>query len=52
MSSRFNLVSFTTVLNAYDRANLYRYFWHSGDSRRGRVDQWSRILVGGFELEF
>ena len=49
---RFNLVSFFTVLNAYDRANLYHYFWHSRDKRTGRVYQWSRIPVGGFELEF
>ena len=49
---RFNLVSFFTLLNAYDRANLYHYYWHSGDNRTGRVYQWSRIPVGGFELEF
>ena len=49
---RFNLVSFFTVLNVYDRANLYHRFWDSDDNRTGRVYQWSRIPVGGFELEF
>ena len=49
---RFNLVSFFTVLNVYDRANLYHHFWDSDDNRTGRIYQWSRIPVGGFELEF
>ena len=49
---RFNLVSFFTLLNAYNRANLFHYFWDTGDNRPGRINQWSRIPVGGFELEF
>ncbi len=49
---RFNLVSFFTLLNAYNRANLFHYFWDTGDNRPGRINQWSRIPVGGFDLEF
>lgn len=49
---RFNLVSFFSLLNACDRANLFRYFWNTRDNRQGRIYQWSRIPVGGFELEF
>ena len=49
---RLNLVSFLALLNAYNRANLAAYYWDKSDNRRGRIDQWSRIPVGGFELEF
>jgi hypothetical protein len=49
---RFNLVSFFALLNAYNRANIATYYWDKSDHQRGRIDQWSRIPVGGFELEF
>ena len=49
---RFNIVSFFTLLNAYNRANLFTYYWDESDHRQGRINQWSRIPVGGFELEF
>ena len=48
----FNLVSFFTVLNAYNRANIFTYYWDDDENRRARVNQWRIIPVGGFELEF
>jgi hypothetical protein len=48
----FNLVSFFTVLNTYNRANIFTYYWDSDESRVKRIDQWSFLPVGGFELEF
>ncbi len=48
----FNLVSFFTVLNAYNRANIFMYRWDSDESRVKRINQWSILPVGGFELEF
>ena len=49
---RFNVVSFVSVLNAYNRDNPFRYYWDADDERTRRVDQWGFIPVGGFELEF
>ncbi len=49
---RFNLVSFFTLLNAYNRDNLFTYYWDKSDNRQGRINQWSLLPVGGFELEF
>ena len=49
---RFNIVSFFTLLNAYNRANIFSYYWDESDNEQGRIDQWSFIPVGGFELEF
>jgi hypothetical protein len=48
----FNVVSFFSLLNAYNRANLFTYYWDQDQERVGRIDQWSIIPVGGFELEF
>ena len=28
------------------------HYWDNSDNERGRIDQWSFLLVGGFELEF
>ena len=49
---RFNLVSFFTVLNSYNRANLFTFFWDEDEGRVDRIDQWSFLPVGGFEFEF
>ena len=48
----FNLVTFFSLLNAYNRANIYTYYWDKSENARGRIDQWSILPVGGFELEF
>ena len=47
-----NLVSFVSVFNAYNRRNLFRYYWSTRRNRTGRADQWGFLPVGGFELEF
>ena len=47
-----NLVSFVSVFNAYNRRNLFRYYWSTRRDRPGRADQWGFLPVGGFELEF
>ena len=49
---RFNLVSFLTLLNTYNRKNIALYYWDEDEDRTGRVNQWTFIPVGGFELEF
>jgi hypothetical protein len=49
---RFNLVTFFSLLNAYNRANLYAYYWDKSENAQDRIDQWRFIPVGGFELEF
>ncbi len=48
----FNLVTFFSLLNAYNRANIYTYYWDKSENAQGRIDQWSILPVGGFELEF
>ena len=48
----FNLVSFFTLLNAYNRANIFTYYWDEDEERVDRIDQWAFLPVGGFELEF
>ena len=48
----FNVVSFVSVLNVYNRDNPFQYYWDAGDERTRRVKQWGFIPVGGFELEF
>ena len=49
---RFTVVSFFSVLNAYNRDNVFRYYWDADDERPRRVGQWGLLPVGGFELEF
>ena len=48
----FNLVSFVSVFNVYNRRNLFRYFWSTRRNATRRSNQWGFIPVGGFELEF
>ena len=49
---RFNLVSFFSLLNAYNRSNIFTYYWDDSDNRVDRINQWAFLPVGGFELEF
>ena len=49
---RFNLVSFVSVFNVYNRRNLFRYFWSTRRNGTRSSNQWGFIPVGGFELEF
>ena len=46
------LVSFFSVLNAYNRDNVFHYYWDAEDNRPRRSTQWGFLPVGGFELEF
>ena len=46
------LVSFFSVLNVYDRDNVFHYYWDADDNRPERATQWGLLPVGGFELEF
>ena len=46
------LVSFFTVLNVYNRDNVFHYYWDADDNRPRRATQWGFLPVGGFELEF
>ncbi len=48
----FNIVSFFTLLNTYNRANIFTYYWDESEGKTGRIEQWSFLPVGGFELEF
>ncbi|MEW6751014.1 MAG: TonB-dependent receptor [Candidatus Latescibacterota bacterium] len=49
---RLNLVSYLDLLNTYNRRNLFALYWDEDEQSTGRIDQWSFIPVGGFELEF
>ena len=46
------LVSFFSVLNAYNRDNVFHHYWDAEDNRPRRSTQWGFLPVGGFELEF
>ena len=46
------LVSFFSVLNVYDRDNVFHDYWDVKDNRPRRATQWGLLPVGGFELEF
>ena len=48
----FNLVSFFSLLNAYNRANVWDKYWDEDDNAEGTIEQWAFIPIGGFELEF
>ena len=49
---RFNIVSYFTLLNAYNRKNIFAYYWDEDEQKTGRINQWSILPVGGFEIEF
>ena len=50
--TNYNIVSFFSLLNAYNRANLFSYYWSEEGREVSRINQWSILPVGGFELEF
>lgn len=47
-----NLVSFVSVLNAYNRDNVLRYFWRASRESSGRSSQFGLLPVAGLEIEF
>ncbi|MBW2256475.1 MAG: TonB-dependent receptor, partial [Deltaproteobacteria bacterium] len=38
---RFNLVSYFTLLNAYNRKNIFAYYWDADERQPDRIDQWT-----------
>ena len=50
--ANYNLVSFFSLLNTYNRANIFNYYWDNEDREVDRIDQWKLLPIGGFELEF
>ena len=49
---RVTLVSFFSVLNAYNRRNVFRRYWDAEAERPRPLRQWGLLPVGGLELEF
>ena len=49
---RVTLVSFFSVLNAYNRRNVFRHYWDADAEAPRRLRQWGLLPVGGLELEF
>ena len=47
-----NLVSFVSVLNAYNRDNVLRHYWSAGRRRTGRSSQFGLVPIAGLEIEF
>jgi hypothetical protein len=47
-----NLVSYCSLLNSYNRSNIYAYYWDKDRNAMGRVNQWSLLPIVGLEVEF
>ena len=50
--TNYNLVTFFSLLNSYNRANIFAIYWDNEDREVDRLDQWTILPIGGFELEF
>lgn len=46
------LTTYFELQNAYNRENVYGYFWNKAKNEQGTVYQWGFFPVGGFNLEF
>jgi hypothetical protein len=46
------LTTYFELQNAYNRENVYSYFWNKAKNEQGTVYQWGFFPVGGFNLEF
>lgn len=46
------LTTYFELQNAYNRENIYGYFWNKAKNEQGTVYQWGFFPVGGFNLEF
>lgn len=46
------LTTYFELQNAYNRENVYGYFWNKAKNEQGTVYQWGFMPVGGFNLEF
>ncbi|HWR82385.1 MAG TPA: TonB-dependent receptor [Candidatus Deferrimicrobium sp.] len=47
-----NLILYLSVWNAYNRKNIFTYFWNTTELKQDAVYQWSRIPLLGVEFEF
>ncbi len=46
------LTTYFELQNAYNRENIYGYFWNKAKNEQGTIYQWGFMPVGGFNLEF
>jgi hypothetical protein len=46
------LTSYFELQNAYNRENIYGYFWNKAKNQQATIYQWGFFPVGGFNLEF
>ncbi len=46
------LTTYFELQNAYNRENVYGYFWNKAKNEQGTIYQWGFFPVGGFNLEF
>ncbi|MCE1165416.1 MAG: TonB-dependent receptor [Bacteroidetes bacterium] len=49
---RSSITTYFELQNAYNRQNVYGYFWNKAKNDKGTVYQWAFMPVGGFNLEF
>jgi len=47
-----NLVTFFSLLNNYNQANIFTYYWDNEDREVDRLDRWAILLIGGGGLDF
>ena len=50
--TKFNIITFFELWNAYNRKNTEYYFWSNSKKNIQNVTYFSIIPIGGFELEF
>jgi hypothetical protein len=46
------LTTYFELQNAYNRENIYGYFWNKAKNQQATIYQWGFMPVGGFNLEF
>lgn len=46
------ITTYFELQNAYNRQNVYGYFWNKAKNEMGTVYHWAFMPVGGFNLEF
>jgi hypothetical protein len=46
------ITTYFELQNAYNRQNVYGYFWNKAKNEMGTIYQWGFMPVGGFNLEF
>jgi hypothetical protein len=46
------ITAYFELQNAYNRQNVYGYFWNKAKNEQGTIYQWAFLPVGGINLEF